>query len=123
MITCKRCVTAKPEDQMLQRRGKPSKVCLECFGKAMSKGADKADKEAKKKLVGKSKRGVKKINGASSPDKLSMTPTYGFEAHVDENDMLNIFQRNAEAEPDQVILSKAEASTLFRRFAKFAGQD
>jgi len=37
VITCKHCNVEKSESEMLQRRGKPSKVCLECFGKKMSK--------------------------------------------------------------------------------------
>jgi hypothetical protein len=53
MPTCKRCNNEKPDAEMLHRRGKPSKVCLECFGKAMAKGVDAVDRSAKKAKGGR----------------------------------------------------------------------
>lgn len=106
---CKTCGDEKPDDQMIVRRGNVIRLCRECLGKSIAKKG------------GKPKRVARAAPPAPKPkDELALTPTYGFKAHVDENDNLHVVQANADETQDEIILSPAEAGVLFKRFAKFA---
>lgn len=112
---CKTCGVEKPDDQMIERRGKVIRLCRECLSNSIAKKGDGA-----KPKTTKSKRVPKAAAPPPPRDQLALTPTYGFNAHIDENDNLHVVQANADQSQDEIILSASEASVLFKRFAKFA---
>lgn len=81
-ITCKRCGEDKPAGDMIQRAGKPARLCKACFtasfgkknrGGRVGKGASKTLADVVEKRVSKPK--PVKLNGH-----LEVAQTYGFRA-------------------------------------------
>lgn len=122
---CKRCGESKAPEDMLQRRGKPSKVCLECWGASRRKGGKKSKRAKTPRRVRSLEEVVeRRANGNGQPKpvelgkSLEVLPGYGFRAAI-EDDRLAIEQDSGER-TDNVTLSKAEARALFAQFGEWA---
>lgn len=130
MITCKRCQADKRESEMLQRRGKVSKVCLDCFGKAMAKGADaekgRGNKGGKRKRPSKIAKefvaGLQDFGGKQADTGLTVERGSGFRAALD-GEQLVIEQDNVDRPetPDNLTLSRSEFYVLVKKYAPWAG--
>lgn len=115
MLTCKQCDGEKPDDQMVQRGGKAIRLCVDCRNKAIA--GNRARGHKKEKSPRKSK--------VVEPEELRLTVPgggHGFDAFVTGDDQLQITQENADAASDNVVLSKAEARSIFRMFEEWAAE-
>lgn len=123
MITCKKCGAEKPGDQMKPRGGAPSKVCIECDEKARKEKAriKKVLANARSESVRTRKKKAKRASPApraEAPEALELdlpAGGHGVAAKITEECLL-ITQQNPGGSPDEVLLTKHEAKSLFDKF-------
>lgn len=110
---CNRCGETKAAEEMIQRAGKPSALCRECFAASFRKGA----KAGKKRRAASSKpKDAQALadEGLVSGPALSIAPGLGLTAWI-ENGCLQLAQGD-----DVVALSQTESKVLFAQFAEWA---
>lgn len=119
MPTCKYCKCDKPNREMATWGGSVTETCLECkeARRAAKKGGGvKVDPPALADAA--------PAAAPASTDSLdlSVEGSIGFTASVDEQGRLVVAQDNSSRaeDPDNITLTRAEAKTLFARFAKWA---
>lgn len=122
MTKCKHCKVEKPESEMSVWNGKSSKVCNECKPKhpvgGGARNGNGGGATRKKSPAAVSRR---KPNTAVLEIEVP-GGGHGFKASLTDEDCLLITQENADADADNIVLTRGEAKTMFALFGDWAAE-
>lgn len=96
-ITCKRCGASKPPAEMIQRAGKPAKLCRACFAASLANRPPKAGVPVKRAKAGNTPRAGQK---ESAPEPVTLNGSLDIAAGLGVR--ASIEQHTLELEQDRV---------------------